>query len=308
MENILMMSTDRDLFSNPIKLARFIIETAKAAEVDESSISKIMGFEMLRESLRSCGVEKEDNARLNYLTIVQCLVIGHVNNHHHLGRILEEITTLSKNSRDAGLKASPYLNLAREFIRQLYDSARSIRSRIDANSDRLQGIRSELIKKSQLDQEQSRIIAEIKRLVDLKFEIDMTQSEAIDKLSLDYERHLQIEDEQFKKIDEIDTQLQEKNQIDDLQSKLLAKLKEQLIEIHVSNVEKDKILNHMESVLSRMQDRMDELEAKVSNLKDVAVSNDMKMEACGKRLQKAVILHVAVSLVLLGYVIFVFAR
>jgi len=166
---------NKDLRSDPKELASLIISLSNDIEECRNDLTGIKNRKFWKRAFANNTKDlagaliKQNDSYSTFINIIQVLIGFNLHNAVVLGGLYEE---LNKISGEAGTTNNEYFQLAQDYIRDALITTKNTNVKFNEYDTSISNIKSELIKKEQIEKKQSEILHFLKQKYIEKDELD----------------------------------------------------------------------------------------------------------------------------------------
>ena len=161
MNQLVKITLDPDIKNDPKTISDLITKIAEEIEECKDDLMEIKNRSFWKKMFSSNtrdladAILKQNDTISVFLNIVQALIMF---NMHNLVLLSEIQNELCKHEESKGDFQNKYINMAKEFITESYNSAVTYKNKIEKQERNFELIKTDLINKNKLDEKQNKLI------------------------------------------------------------------------------------------------------------------------------------------------------
>lgn len=264
MNEIVGITVNKDLRSNPKELAKTIVTLSKDIEECRNNLTSIKDRSFWKRTFSNNtrdladSLIKQNDTISTFMNIVQVLIGFNLHNAVVLGGLYEELNNVSGQTK---VSNNEYFQLAQDYIGETLIVAKKTNKKFDEFDSSISNINVELQKKKQIDEEQSKIITFLKQKYHEKDKIDKRQSDEIELLKKSNTEKDKLDSQQSEKLHELEKEIA-----------VLKQLIEEHIKVNINEIE-NKLIDFSDSLTSN-QTKQNDLTSTMNRL----ISKNSKLQ------------------------------
>jgi hypothetical protein len=186
MNGLVQLTVDKELRSNPNKLANLIVQISTEINECRNDLSALKERSFWKRTFSNNtrdladSMIKQNDSISTFINIMQVLIGFNLHNAVVLGGLYQELSNVSGNIL---LTENEYFNLAKDYISETLTAAQKTNKKFDEFGNAINSITNELEEKKQIDEEQRKILFTLKQKYDENDKIVKQQSEELNQLN-----------------------------------------------------------------------------------------------------------------------------